>query len=265
MPAPRSMTHLTFAMFAASGLNACAGDIDELAKPEVAVRSSAIISDEKIDDETIDRLGLVQVDGGACSGVLLNSRRVLTAHHCDGHAGSSVSFLGESYAVVDTFEPDSGFDTPWGKRDLELLVLDRDVMSPSTNQPWELFAKLGTSNLDAQVGKDLFCYGVGPNQVSDGSPTGNDANEFYGALRHVTRIEDGVTYRVEPGLEGGDSGGPCFDLVWLSRTRTEFSLVSINGSSVRNVFRDGRVGPGLSAALTATDEPGINAWIQSHL
>jgi hypothetical protein len=263
--------HMTSAAALACVLSACAGETPDASArtPDRGVTSleQNIISNAKTSDATIDRLGLVQLasSDSYCSAVLIGPHSALTARHCNSDVGTTISFRGETYTATQTFEPPSPqYDTPWGPRDLEILVLDRDVVVPGTNTPWNPELPVWPFDLPSQVDGKLLCFGAGPNQVVNGSPAGNGARDFYGAVRPIAAIEDGSTYRVVPGLEHGDSGGPCFAPIWWNN-QYEYALMSINGTSARGSNRDGSDQPGSDAALIATGEAGITDWINGNI
>ena len=258
------LTPLAAAVVLTVGLAGCAANAPDDTHAAVSGLEQDIISVAKTSDESIDRLGLVVVDDGSCSGVLVGARSILTARHCQADVGSRVSFRGEVYTATQSFEPPSAYDTKWGPRDVEVLVLDRDVVYPGTTTPWSPELPIWTYDLNAQVGAKLLCFGIGAHEVANGVPVPNTTNEYYGNTLTVAAVEDGASYRVVPGTEFGDSGGPCFAPIWWN-SQNEYALMSINSTGVRDVHEDGTEGPGVSAALVATGETQINAWINDHI
>jgi hypothetical protein len=263
------LIHFALAAVLAGGFAACAADPASGGhgeQQEISGIEQNIISNAKTSDDSIETLGLVQVatNIGLCSGVLIGPHTALTARHCGSDVGTTVSFLGTIFTATQTFEPPSQFDNRWGPRDLEILVLDRDVLIPGTSTSWSPELPVWPYDLPSQVGGKLLCFGAGANENINGSATGNAAFEFYGAVLTIAAVEDDVSYRVVPGLQHGDSGGPCFAPTWWNSSE-QYALMSINGTSVIGTNPDGSDTPGSNAALTATGEAGINAWINDNI
>jgi hypothetical protein len=262
----RELPGLASAFALSCALAACAEpSTDENTSENETLPVLAIISNAKAPEETINRLGLVQVEywAGYCSAVLIGTRTALTARHCDADVGTEVGFRGEIYTATETREPPSEFDIGGVPRDLEILVLDRDVVFPGTSTPWA--PELGVWQFDPslQIGAKLLCFGAGPNEVINGSPGGNSQSDFYGAVRTIAGVEDNATYRIVPGLEHGDSGGPCFAPIWHDN-QYKYALMSINSTSTRGSNQDHSDTPGIDAAAVSTGEASINAWINSN-
>lgn len=92
--------------------------------------------------------------GGACTGVLIDPRTVMTAGHCQVAAGNDVVIGGDEVRRIAKHEPHIFMD-------IALLRLDR----PSTKRPIRM------ASAPPKPGSGVTALGVGKNRVGEPNPT----------------------------------------------------------------------------------------------
>ena len=176
----------------------CAGSVIKSGVEGVQGAQGAIIGGEP----SIDRRSTVIVDaigGGYCSGVALSPTTVVTAAHCIGKAGNTVTVEGVTHAVTGAIDPGYGGITG-DPDDIALMYVDGELPPPYV----ELYDPTNRA----------MCSGL----VAQGH--GQNEHGIYKDLRESPYLvlsaypKTLITRQATPGsICYGDSGGPIYAIV----------------------------------------------------
>lgn len=244
------------------GLAACGEDGElptEQPTPDQAINTDNGGANGIVGRDDVEYVGLINVSSGGCSGVLIGPRTALTSTHCEPTVGTDITYSTDHYTVTRVISPPSVFASVWGAYDVTILRLDRNVMYPGTTTVFQPYAQIAARTISP--GQNIVCNGNGPNAIINGQhvntgATDGAANEYHWGEFHVTQVETGPHYRVVPGVEAGDSGGPCF---WP--TVEGIFLAGLNSSGVG---REGQHAES-SAIVAIAGQADAVAWINRNI
>ena len=206
----------------------------------------------------VEAIGLINVNGGKCSGIIIGPRTALSATHCELAVGQDIQHASDHYSIARLIDPPAALATAWGPYDVTIIVLDRDVLEPgTTNTKFIPYARITTRTIG--IGETLVCNGAGPNAVDNGTHINTGlidgaSNGYHWGAFDIVDVGPGAPfYRVVPGVASGDSGGPCF----LPTEDGSIFLAGLNSSSAGVPGEH----PESSAIVSIADQAAAVRWI----
>ncbi|MEY4511576.1 MAG: hypothetical protein RLZZ450_3698 [Pseudomonadota bacterium] len=127
------------------GLAACADENTEPMPSDGQPDDQAIYTDNT--DEAgpvgrgdVENIGLINMAGSRCSGVLISARTALTATHCEPVVGEEIVYADARYTISAVNQPPAELATKWGPYDVTVVTLSRDVVYPGTKVKYEPYS-----------------------------------------------------------------------------------------------------------------------------